>query len=280
MTGPFLRYPGSKWRLADWICGHLPAHRIYLEPYVGSGAVFFSKRPAPVETINDLDGELVNLFMVVRETPEALARAVSLTPYSRAEHRAVWDVVATADPVERARRYLARIWMNHGMKTSRHGGWAHTRSAASAAGGCSSRVPAWNQIPERIMAAVERLRHAQIECRDALEVISDYARPDCLIYADPPYLLSTRGERQYQHEMEDAQHSDLLNALTAHPGPVVLSGYGSALYDERLIGWRRVATAALAEAGARRTEILWLNPVTVRRLERERSQATLLEVPA
>lgn len=83
---PVLKYPGSKWTLAEWIVGHLPAHRVYCEPFFGSGAVFFTKPPSKLETINDLDGEVVNLFRVLRDRPDDLAAAAALTPYAREEH--------------------------------------------------------------------------------------------------------------------------------------------------------------------------------------------------
>lgn len=59
-----LKYPGSKWRIAYWIISHFPEHKVYCEPFFGSGAIFFSKKPVYIETINDLDGNVVNLFKV------------------------------------------------------------------------------------------------------------------------------------------------------------------------------------------------------------------------
>ena len=78
-----IRYPGSKWAIAEWIISHFPEgyeRMVYLEPFTGSGAVFFNKRPGAVETINDLDGDIVNLFRVLRERSEDLKRALELTP--------------------------------------------------------------------------------------------------------------------------------------------------------------------------------------------------------
>ena len=61
-----LKYPGAKWRIADWIISYFPNHKVYLEPFFRSGAVFFKKTPAYIETINDRDGDIVNLFRVCR----------------------------------------------------------------------------------------------------------------------------------------------------------------------------------------------------------------------
>lgn len=80
-----------------------------------------------------------------------------------------------------------------------------------------------------------------------------------LIYADPPYLLETRSGKQYRHEMTDADHEALLAALKAHPGPVILSGYHSPMYDSELSGWNIIERKAYNQNGSRRTEVLWCN---------------------
>lgn len=71
-----LKYPGAKNRIAGWICGNIPAHDVYLEPFFGSGAVFFNKQPAKIETINDLDDNVVNYFKVIREKSDELISAL------------------------------------------------------------------------------------------------------------------------------------------------------------------------------------------------------------
>jgi DNA adenine methylase len=116
-----------------------------------------------------------------------------------------------------------------------------------------------------VLATAERLKHAQIECRPAAEVLAARAHPDVLVYADPPYPLGTRsasgkGRKQYAREMSDADHAELLAVLRAHPGPVLLSGYACPLYDEALADWARVSTRALTEHGGEREEVLWSNP--------------------
>ena len=93
---PVLKYAGAKWRLADWIIEHFPQHEIYLEPFFGSGAVFFRKAPARLETINDIDGSVVNLFRVLREQPEQLAAMIELTPWARDEYYSSYE--KTGDP--------------------------------------------------------------------------------------------------------------------------------------------------------------------------------------
>lgn len=121
---PVLKYAGAKWRLADWIGGLLPPHEIYLEPFFGSGAVFFRKAPARLETINDIDGNVVNLFRVLREQTEQLAALVELTPWARDEYYASYE--KSGNDLEDARRFLVRCWQAFGTMTAARTGWRHS----------------------------------------------------------------------------------------------------------------------------------------------------------
>lgn len=130
-------------------------------------------------------------------------------------------------------------------------------------------------MPEKIVVIAQRLQGIQIEHQPAVKLIERYRRPDVLIYADPPYLMETRHGRMYRHEMTDDDHLELLDALNAHPGPVLLSGYAHPLYDERLQHWHRETKVVQAEGGKRRTEVLWINPVAVERM----GQQTIFSLP-
>lgn len=247
------KWPGAKWQLSKWIVNHLPRHTHYVEPYAGSLAVFFSKPPARHEVVNDLDDRLISFFRVCREQPETLASVLALTPWSRTEYYRSYE--RSDDPIEDARRMAVRAWQAHGFKSYCRTGWRHN--------GVVSVQPItgrWSTLPRGVLDAAQRLQQAEIECKPALDVIRYYNAADVLLYVDPPYVLSTRGGRkQYAHEMTDADHVALLDALCDHRGPVVVSGYDSVLYHERLAGWQRVTTAARADKGATRTEVLWLN---------------------
>lgn len=256
---PVLKYPGSKWRMADWIISLMPPHKSYLEPFFGSGAVFFNKRPSRIETINDLDGEIVNLFRCVREWPEELACAVALTPYSREEYERAWSrfkAGGKACGIEDARLTLVRYWQSHGSTSVYKGGWKNDRAGREYA----YDVRYWRNLPGWVLDAAERLKDAQIEQTQAVELIRRFKHPDVLIYADPPYVVSTRKGKQYVVDMvEDRQHIELLEPLKEHPGPVILSGYENELYEKHLQGWMKLHKKALAEGGAARTETVWLN---------------------
>lgn len=143
---PVLKYAGAKWRLAGWITEQLPPHEIYLEPFFGSGAVFFRKSAARLETINDVDGNVVNLFRVLREKPEQLAALIECTPWARDEYYASYE--QTGNDVEDARRFLVRCWQAFGTMTAARTGWRH-----SATGRSPVMPQQWNSLPERLAAA-------------------------------------------------------------------------------------------------------------------------------
>lgn len=251
-----VKYPGAKWCIADWIISMMPPHKSYLEPYFGSGAVFFRKQKSRIETINDIDGDVVNLFRCVREDAAELARRVAATPYARAEYYAAFDESPTDDHIERARRLLLKHWQGHGFRTYCRSGWKNDVSGRE----YDYAVRYWNQLPAWIIQAVGRLKEVQIECMDAEKLLPRFNRPDVLIYADPPYLLSTRKlKRQYSHEMTDADHGRLLDLLLQHIGPVMLSGYDNDMYNTALSGWYKYQTETTAEKGLHRTETIWTN---------------------
>src|SRR5438034_8973448 len=102
---PILKYPGAKWHRAAWIVSHLPAHTVYVEPYCGSAAIFFSKEPSEHEVLNDLSSSIVNLFRIIRERGDELAAAIAMTPWSREDYEAAeLEYHGTGDALEDARR--------------------------------------------------------------------------------------------------------------------------------------------------------------------------------
>lgn len=250
-----LRYPGSKWSLASRIVDNFTPHYHYVEPFFGSGAVFFTKPPVPHEVINDRNGQVVNLFRCLRDHEDDLCWRLEATPWSRDEYDLCH--LPADDPVEEARRFVVRCWQAHASDLAKKTGWKN-RGARQRAAGMSHR---WNKVPEQLRSLALRLKDTEIENRDAIEVIERHAGEDCLIYADPPYLHAVRTQHMYGNEMSDEDHVLLLKTLLAHPGPVVVSGYANELYDEILSGWRQVVTKApKAEKAATRLEVLWVKP--------------------
>lgn len=256
-----IRYPGSKWGTADWIISYFPDHYeklVYVEPFSGSAAVFFSKRPSVVETINDLDGDVVNLFRVLRDRPEDLKRQLELTPYSREEYDLSFE--PCKDPLEQARRYIVRTTQAIGAKLNGKCGWRNHKQMRIGGTVCK-----WAGITDNIEAATARLRGSttnlvQIEHMDALRLIERYDNKDVLMYLDPPYVLSARKSgKLYRHEMDDAAHIRLLELITRSKASIVLSGYRSELYDNALQGWHRFTTMSQTTSTAMAEETIWLN---------------------
>lgn len=267
-TRPALRYHGGKWKLAPWIISHFPPHRGYVEPYGGAASVLLQKPRAYSEIYNDLDGEIVNLFYVIRDRGDELIRAVELTPFARAEFDE--SFLPSDDPLEQARRTMVRSFMGFGGNLTRpnRDGTPQRTGFRSYSKKNRRSVPAgdWRNYPDDIPALVDRWRGVIIECRPAVDVMQSHDEFDVLHYVDPPYVHSTRGHdaggthRAYRHEMSDNEHRELAAAVRQLKGMVVLSGYASDLYDRELFAdWQRIERLAYADAARPRTEVLWLN---------------------
>ena len=249
-----IKYPGSKWRIADWIISFFPEHHSYLEPFFGSGAVLFNKSISHIETINDLDGEVVNFYDWVKRDPERLAKEVWLTPYSREiYHRAYKNPKGS---LEQAVYFCVRLNMGHGFRTSGGKvGWKLDIQGRER----NYAVKYWNGMPEKILEAAARLKEVQIENRPALDVIRRFDFENVLIYADPPYLLSTRFGKQYREEMSEKDHIALLEVLRESRAKVILSGYENELYNKLLAGWHKEETVSMTQKQKMAREVLWMN---------------------
>lgn len=259
---PALRWHGGKWLLAPWIIGHFPEHRVYVEPFGGAASVLLRKPRSYAEVYyaevyNDLDGDAVNFFRVLRSNRHAeLVRALRLTPFAREEFTGAYE--PSDDPVEEARRLVIRSFMGFGSD-----GFNRDRPTGFRANSNrSGTTPAhdWTNYPDSLELIVERLSGVVIESRPAIEVMRQHDAPATLHYVDPPYMHTTReSAHRYRHEMDDAAHVELLEVLRGLTGAVVLSGYASPLYDKTLSDWHRVERVALADGARERTEVLWLN---------------------
>ncbi len=248
-----LKYPGSKWRIASWIIEHFPEHKVYLEPFFGSGAVFFLKQPSYIETINDIDGNVINLFRVCRENPEKLAAQLNLTPFSREEFVSCYEI-EVSDPVERARRTIVRYHQSFGTSNSTKNCWRNVQTAGGPR--CATM---WNYLPQSVIETCERLKCAQIENLEAVSLIERFNDPDVLIYCDPPYLQSLRKRSMYANEMNEEDHRKLLETILKSKAKIIISGYDSDLYNNMLCNWETDEIDALAQFGLHRKEKIWMN---------------------
>lgn len=250
-----MKYPGSKWSIAECIISFFPPHHSYLEAFFGSGAVLFNKPRSNIETVNDLDGNVVNLFEWIRKDPEGLAREIYFTPYARQVYEDAFAKVPE-DSLQKAVNFYIRLNMGHGFRTNGEKvGWKNDVQGRERAYAATD----WVNLPEKIIQAAERLRGVQIENRPAVEIIQRFNSPKVLVYCDPPYVLSTRHGKQYRCEMDDKDQNDLLDAALAHKGPVLLSGYDNELYNSRLKGWHREETTCYSQVCSKKQEVLWMN---------------------
>jgi DNA adenine methylase len=263
-TRPVLRYHGGKWMLAPWIIEHFPAHRIYTEAFGGAASVLIRKERAKlVEVYNDMDGEIVNLFRVLRDTATAgaLREVLQATPFARDEFSLSYT--PSEDPIEQARRTIVRSFFGFGSDSA-----SGATTGFRANGNRQSAHPArdWSNYPAAVATFCERLSGVVVENRPGIEIILQQDSPETLHYCDPPYAHSTRSEytlrtgKGYRHEMTDDDHRRLGEVLHAAQGMVVLSGYHSDLYDELYGDWEVRQRRALADGGQERVEVLWLNP--------------------
>lgn len=247
-----LKFPGGKWRISEWILSFIPEHKVYCEPYFGSGAIFFNKQPVYTETINDIDGDIYNLFMVCRNYPLELAKAINLTPFSREEFK---NCNARSDnPVEQARRTLVRYHQSFGTSNSSLNSWRNVQTYGGPR--CATM---WNYLPEAIINCCERLKQAQIENIDAIELIKRYNDKDTLLYLDPPYLPELRKKNIYKCEMTKAEHIKLLDTIVDSKSIILISGYDNELYNSALQGWHTAEIETTAQMGKYRIEKLWMN---------------------
>lgn len=254
---------GGKFNHLNWLLPLLPEATHYCEPFAGSAAVLLNRKPAPVETYNDIDGEVVNFFRVLRDQQEDLIQAIGLTPFSREELRlAVEESTEGLSNLERARRFFVRArQVRTGLaQTASAGRWAHCKLTSRA--GMAGAVSRWLGSVEGLSEIVQRLLRVQIENVPAIEVIQRYDSEETLFYCDPPYPHDSRGDiHAYRYEMTDKDHEELAEVLTNLKGKVALSGYRCELLDKLYKDWNYIESPSKQCLSVKqsRTEILWTN---------------------
>ncbi len=242
----------------------LPAHKHYVEVCGGSLAVLLAKKPSKQETVNDLDQVLMTFWRVLRDRPGDLERVCSLTPHSRAERALAQEISSDLDELEVARRVFVALTQGRSGSLTRTG-WRHDLRPVS------TPMPVTLQrYAGRIGQAAKRIQKVSLECRPAVELVEAYGGDrGNLLYVDPPYIVDKGIRRggEYRVEMRsNAVHRELLESCLSCDAAVVVSGYGSELYDGMLGDWYRweiPMTTSQGSGDGRRTEVVWSN----RRLE-------------
>lgn len=254
---------GGKFSHLNWLLPLLPKCHHYCEPFAGSAAVLLNRAPSPVETYNDVDGEVVNFFRVLRNEKESLVQAIALTPFSREEFAlAVSPQREPLSDIERARRFFVRARQARtGLaQTASLGRWANCKNTTRS--GMSGVVSRWLGSVEMLPLLAERLLRVQIENRPAEAIVQLYDDPGTLFYCDPPYVHESRGDsKAYAYEMSDADHAKFAQLLRLCKAKIVVSGYRSQLYDRLYKGWRRIDAESKAchSTKGMRQESVWVN---------------------
>jgi DNA adenine methylase len=282
MRAPLQWYGGKGNMLAKLLPLVPPGGMPYCEPYMGAASLFFARDPAPCEVLNDLDGELVNLFRCLQDPvlfPE-LSHRLKYTLYSRAEFMRAIEILNSdeSSPVLRAwAMFVAANQSVSGIPRPKSAGdWGRNLSSSRITSSWVARLAAledWHR----------RLARAMIDNRDALEVIEYWDTPDAVFYVDPPYHPETRSQsgHHYAVEAQHDHHERLVDLLLRCKGAVVLSGYEHEVYRPlEDAGWEILKFRTSAHSAVRsrtsptrgpgnalkhvaRTECVWRNPKAV-----------------
>ena len=223
LTTP-LTYYGGKQKMVKHILPLIPTHGLYCEPFVGGGAIFWQKQPSEVEVINDLDGRVVNFYQVAQRDFGILRMLILATPHSRKCHREANQILKHPEAFSDIKRAWA-FYVNtqQGFAGMLHGGWAYERKTNK------TTLKIYNKKVKLVARFKERLNAVQIECNDALKVITSRDSVDSFFYCDPPYFNSNCGH--YKGYTEE-QYRELLQVLSGVKGKFLLSSYPSPVLTE------------------------------------------------
>ena len=254
---------GGKFSHLNWLLPLLPDSKHYCEPFGGSAAVLINKSPSEIETYNDLDGDVVNFFKVLRSDHEELIQQILLTPFSREEFIEACSLEnETLSDLERARLFFVRArQVRTGLaQTASNGRWANCLLTSRS--GMSGAVSRWLGSVDGLLEISSRLLRVQIEHDKAINIIQRYDSEHTLFYCDPPYPHASRGDsKAYKHEMTDNQHIELAFFLNNVKGKVAISGYECDLMNRLYYGWNKnyAPTKKAMSIKKDRTEVLWTN---------------------
>lgn len=285
ITRPAFRYHGSQWNNAPWIAEYLPAHETRVIPFMGGLNEELRWPRAKLTNATDKDQRVVNAFAVLRDEPEALIRAIKLTPWHYGEYELSRELAP--EPVEDARRFWCSCWMsvtggpNPGTSGFR---WTRDRDGRWS-------TPATDSLNiDHLYDVAKRLRHIHFLKGDGVELIEAHTKVEgALVWCDPPFLKETRASNLgwYKYESNLQLHEEIAAALHTVDGYALITGYGwnkdgsknnvyEGLYEAH--GWQRVDSVRRVNGGGSRVQSLWISPRTwdAVQAEKESEQLRLL----
>ncbi|WP_107039980.1 DNA adenine methylase [Brumimicrobium mesophilum] len=251
-----ISYYGGKQMMLPRILPIIPQHKIYVEAFFGGGAVFWSKEESEVEVINDLNGQVINFYRQLKSNSRELKERVESTPYSRESYKqamVVYNAPYLFNEVTRAWSFWVATVQGFSNKI---GSW---RCAQNTNKECKLLENKKLLISDETS---QRLKHVQIESKDAIKLILKHDTPDTFFYLDPPYVDSNQGH--YGGYMQ-SHFDELLDTLRTIKGKFLLSSYPNAKLKELtdLEGWSSIGNdlplSASATAGRRKVEMLTFN---------------------
>jgi len=269
---------GGKYSHLDWLLPLLPKTTHYCEPFAGSAAVLLNRDPSPIETYNDLDGEVVNFFEVLRDNSDELIKKIALTPFSREEFEiALSPTTKKITNLERARRFFicARQVRTGLAQKASAGRWANCKLTSRA--GMAGAVSRWLGSIDGLPEITQRLLRVQIENAPAIKVIKRYDSEETLFYCDPPYPHGSRGDSSaYAYEMTNEEHEQLSEVLHNVKGKVAISSYHCDLMRSLYQDWTciKAPEKMCHSVKQMRTEVLWVNydPNEINQVEEKKCQ--------
>lgn len=199
-----IKWVGGKSRLRKTIIKMMPAHECYVEVFGGAGWVLFAKEPSAVEVLNDIDGELMNFYRILKTAPDELIVSFRWDLASREEFARLLNLdPATLDPLERAHRFYYLIMSSWGGEL----GSARFQTSISDQGHGNRLIGALRALEERLRPAHRRLQTVVIENLTWQDCVSRYDDTRTFFYLDPPYLGN---KCNYQHNMKTMDEHVLL----------------------------------------------------------------------
>jgi DNA adenine methylase len=219
-----ISYYGGKQKLASKIISVIPEHVLYAEVFTGGGAVFFAKEPSELEVLNDTNKEMMNFYRVVQNDFVSLEKEIKITLHSRDLHRKAQVIYTNPDMFSEVKRAWA-VWTLSTQSFS-------AQLDASYGFDRSKNTTTKKIINNRDRFTEEyaiRLQNVDIECADALYVISSRDSEKSFFYCDPPYFNSDCGHYDGYSEQD---FENLLIKLSAIKGKFLLSSYPSPLLQK------------------------------------------------
>ena len=225
-----ITYYGGKQRLIRELLPLIPKHKLYIEPFIGGGALFFAKEPSEAEIINDLNENVTNFYCVAQTRFNELKLLIDGTLHSRAIYKGAMEIYNNPVKYDTIQRAWA-FWVvtNQGF-SGKIGSWGF---------GKSNKIgkTLFNKREKFTQEYAERLKCVQIENKDGVAILKQYDSKDSFFYIDPPYFNSDCGHYKGYTE---ADYCNLLDTVVNIKGKFLLSSYPSEVLQEyvKRYGWK------------------------------------------